>query len=62
MCSSSADSNPPGPWFHHADYASSDDVRPSAYARLAEEVGDTMARMLVSALANSHGVRGSSSP
>jgi hypothetical protein len=62
MCSSSVDSNSQGPWFGHGDYAQSDDARPSAYARLAEELGDNMARMLVAALANAHGVRGSSSP
>jgi hypothetical protein len=62
MSSSGVDSDSPGPWFHHGDYASADDVPPSAYARLAEEVGDNMARMLVAALANAHGVRGSSSP
>jgi hypothetical protein len=39
-----------------------DDARPSAYARLEEELGDSFARLLVSALASPQGVRGSSSP
>ena len=39
-----------------------DDARPSAYARLEEELGDSFARLLVSALANPQGIRGSSSP
>jgi hypothetical protein len=55
------DSNAPSPRFV-PDYDSSDDARTSAYARLEEELGDNMARMLVSALASPHGVRGSSSP
>jgi hypothetical protein len=42
--------------------ATVDDARPSAYSRLEEELGDSFARMLVSALANPQGIRGSSSP
>jgi hypothetical protein len=42
--------------------APNDDSRTAAYARLEEELGDNMARMLVSALASPQGVRGSSSP
>jgi hypothetical protein len=45
-----------------AHCASFDDGRPSAYARLEAELGDSFARMLVSALASPQGVRGSSSP
>jgi hypothetical protein len=45
-----------------AHCASFDDARPTAYARLQEELGDNFARMLVSALANPQGIRGSSSP
>ena len=61
MSSSRMDSNAPSPRFL-PDYDSSDDARTSAYARLEEELGDNMARMLVTALASPHGVRGSSSP
>jgi hypothetical protein len=45
-----------------AHCASLDDARPSAYARLEEELGDNFARVLVFALASPQGVRGSSSP
>jgi hypothetical protein len=45
-----------------AHCASFDDARPSAYARLEAELGDSFARLLVSALANPQGIRGSSSP
>jgi hypothetical protein len=60
MSSSRNDSNATSPRFLRDD--SSDDARASAYARLEEELGDNMARMLVSALASPQGVRGSSSP
>jgi hypothetical protein len=46
-------------WSH---WIAIDDARSSAYARLEEELGDKMARMLVSALASPQGIRGSSSP
>jgi hypothetical protein len=45
-----------------AHCASFDDARPSAYARLEAELGDKFARLLVTALANPQGIRGSSSP
>lgn len=36
--------------------------RPSAHARLVDKIGSELARLLVFALAGSHGRRGSSSP
>jgi hypothetical protein len=39
-----------------------DEGRPSAYARLEEQLGDDLARMLVRALVGPQGLRGSSSP
>ena len=39
-----------------------DDLRPNAYTRLEEKVGDRLARLLVFALAAPQGRRGSSSP
>ncbi len=36
--------------------------RPPAYARLVDKIGGELARLLVFALAGSHGRRGSSSP
>jgi len=62
MSSSNVDSNVPVPRLLLAHCASVDDGRPSAYSRLEAELGDSLARLLVSALANPHGIRGSSSP
>jgi hypothetical protein len=36
--------------------------RPSAFSRLEQQLGGDLARLLVRALVNPHGVRGSSSP
>ncbi len=38
------------------------DLRPTAFMRLEEKVGEKLARLLVFALASSQGRRGSSSP
>jgi hypothetical protein len=62
MTTSVGPENAPVPRLLLAHCASFDDARPSAYARLEAELGDNFARMLVSALANPQGVRGSSSP
>jgi hypothetical protein len=45
-----------------AHFCEIDSARPDAYTRLREELGDHLARVLVFALANSQGRRGSSSP
>ena len=45
-----------------AQFSEVDCARPDAYTRLREELGDHFARVLVFALANSQGRRGSSSP
>jgi hypothetical protein len=45
-----------------AHFCEVDSARPDAYTRLREELGDHFARILVFALANSQGRRGSSSP
>ena len=55
-------SSAPVPRLLLAHCAVIDDARPSAYTRLQEELGDSFARLLVSALANPQGIRGSSSP
>jgi hypothetical protein len=39
-----------------------EDLRPNAYTRLEDKVGDRLARLLVFALAGPQGRRGSSSP
>jgi hypothetical protein len=63
MSSSTLDmSNAPVPRLLLMHCAVLDDARPTAYARLEEELGDSFARMLVSALASPQGIRGSSSP
>ena len=47
----------------HCAIADDDVVRPTAYTRLEDKVGDRMARLLVFALASApQGRRGSSSP
>ena len=45
-----------------AHFSEVDVARPDAYTRLREELGDHLARVLVFALANPQGRRGSSSP
>jgi hypothetical protein len=45
-----------------AHFCEVDAARPDAYTRLREELGDHFARILVFALADSQGRRGSSSP
>jgi hypothetical protein len=63
MSSSSVESSyAPVPRLLLVHCATVDDTRPSAYARLEEELGHSFARLLVSALANPQGIRGSSSP
>jgi hypothetical protein len=45
-----------------AHFCEVDSARPDAYTRLREELGDHFARVLVFALADPQGRRGSSSP